>query len=188
MEKTENTKESIRKDMKEKRKAYPEALRRLSSHKISMNIFELPEFKNANVVCVYMAAFGEVDLKEVISKCKEQNKKVAAPITDEKTNTVSLAYIGEVLKKGAYGIFEPSGEKKCEFGEVDLVLVPGICFSRVGGRIGFGKGYYDRFLKDTTAYKLGVCYDFQILDEFEILPYDVAMDAIVSEEGVIKMK
>lgn len=188
MDKVGEIKENIRKEMKLKRKKYPPHLREVSSARISEYLFEAEEFKKAKCVCVYMSAFGEVETKVIISRCFKMGKKVSAPITDIASNTISVSYVGTLFEKGAYGIYEPRGEEACDFREIDLVLVPGICFDRNGARIGFGKGYYDRFLKDTDAYKIGLCYEFQIIDEICVSNHDIKMDAIISESGILKFQ
>lgn len=173
--------------MKERRKAYPIELKRKNSIKIAEILFDTEEFKKAKCVCTYMSAFGEVDTNEIILRCIEMQKKTAIPVTNEKTNTMSLSYIGKSFKKGAYGILEPTKYDMCSFDEPDLILVPGICFDKYGARIGFGKGYYDRFLMQTRGYKAGLCFEFQIVDKIESESHDIKMDAVICETGMYKM-
>lgn len=88
------------------------------------------------------------------------------------------------LNLGAFGILEPLPEAASAGTEFDLILVPGRAFDRQGGRLGRGKGYYDRFLGSTTGYRIGVCFDYQIVDEIPREAHDVKMDAVVTPSAI----
>ncbi len=99
-----------------------------------------------------------------------------------------------VMKAGPFGIMEPDPEKcsACEPSTIDIIIVPGIVFDKKGGRLGFGKGYYDRFLAriGKKALKIGLCYDFQLLkdDLLPTEPHDIPMDMILTENGFFNCK
>ena len=90
------------------------------------------------------------------------------------------------LKKGAYGIYEPETISEASCDDIDFVLVPGIVFDYNCRRIGFGKGYYDKLLCDMRAFKAGLCYDFQLVESINADRHDVALDAIITEERIIR--
>ena len=90
-----------------------------------------------------------------------------------------------VLAPGAYGILEPETVVPVAPERLDLVLVPGVAFDKNGGRIGFGKGYYDRFLQKTSAKTVALCYGFQIVPDCFSESEDYPMDYIVTEDEVI---
>ena len=92
------------------------------------------------------------------------------------------------LISGMYGIQEPSPEKRIKMNPeiIDLVIVPGIAFDRQGGRLGHGKGYYDRFLQFTRAFRLGLAFDCQLLKTVPTESHDVPMNAILSESGIVE--
>ena len=71
-----------------------------------------------------------------------------------------------------------------EKADIDIVIVPGVAFDKKYNRMGYGKGYYDRFLKDMTALKIGVCHSFQLVDEIPSEPHDIKMDMIVTEREI----
>ncbi len=90
----------------------------------------------------------------------------------------------EILIKSQFGIKEP---KDCEGVDIDLCIVPGVCFDKHLHRIGFGSGFYDRFLsKNRHVFSIGICYDFQIVDSIEPDIYDVKLNKIISENYVIE--
>ena len=93
------------------------------------------------------------------------------------------------LVPGKFGILEPIETMKIAYKNIDLVLVPGIVFDKEGHRIGYGFGYYDKFLKKVPkAIKIGLAFDFQIIDKIPTEIHDVLVDMIVSEKRVIECK
>ena len=69
----------------------------------------------------------------------------------------------------------------------DLVIIPGVAFDRQGGRLGYGKGYYDRFLEQTTAFRLALAFNFQVLEKVPTEKHDVPMNGILTESGIIEV-
>ena len=91
-------------------------------------------------------------------------------------------YSAADMAVGAFGISEPQGEVPVAAEEIDLMVVPGVAFTRAGDRLGRGKGYYDRYLsrEGFRAYCVGVCYEHQVVDELPVEPHDRRMDEVVS--------
>ena len=86
----------------------------------------------------------------------------------------------EDLAEGFYGIMEPMGKLFTDYAGIDVAIVPGMGFDKSGHRLGRGKGYYDRFLpKAVNAYKIGVCFGFQKLEDIPSDNYDVIMDEVI---------
>ena len=85
-----------------------------------------------------------------------------------------------------FSVLEPCGTETADIKKIDAVLVPGIAFDKNGARVGFGKGCYDRFLKNVSAIKIGVCYDFQICEKICDEEHDIKMDFLISENGMYK--
>ena len=82
----------------------------------------------------------------------------------------------------AYGILEPTGNIFPSLENIDLVIVPGMAFNRQGDRLGRGKGYYDKILKEASAaWKIGVCFDFQLVEELPVEAHDVRMDCVMCD-------
>ncbi|MEC8238342.1 MAG: 5-formyltetrahydrofolate cyclo-ligase, partial [SAR324 cluster bacterium] len=97
----------------------------------------------------------------------------------------SLILSTNVLEIGKFGILDVRPEKRIEvnISDLDLVLVPGIAFDLSGGRLGYGRGYYDRFLKKTEGFRVGVCYESQIVDQVPMEAHDIHMQALISQKG-----
>lgn len=190
-EKSENlgdkimSKEALRSVMKAKRKALSSDERTQMSERIFMELTKVREYKNAKSVCVYMNCFGEVKTDLIISDCRKKGKRILFPVSDVKTHTLSLCLDTGEFIKGAYGILEPYPKKTVYLDEVDMVIVPGLAFDEEKNRLGFGAGYYDRFLEECRAFKVGICYDFQVLEKIEAKAHDVKMDILITNERII---
>lgn len=183
------TKEQLRESMREKRRALGQSEVLILSEKIRKGLFSLDCIKSANTVCTFLSAFKEPDTLEIVRLLKKSGKRVAVPVTDEKNTTLSLSYIDgtDDLTRGAYGIYEPSVIQTADICDMDAVLVPALAFDRSGGRMGFGKGYYDRLLAGKDCIKVGLCYDFQLLDKIPTEPHDVAMDYIITDKNILEV-
>lgn len=93
-----------------------------------------------------------------------------------------LPYDESRLSLGAFHIEEPTGNDTTNINEIELIIVPAVAFDRHGNRVGRGKGYYDRLLSDSKATKIGVGYDFQLIEEgIDTDPHDVQMDMVITE-------
>ena len=93
-----------------------------------------------------------------------------------------LPYDESRLSLGSFHIEEPTGNDTTDISEIELIIVPAVAFDRQGNRVGRGKGYYDRLLSDTKATKIGVGYDFQLIEEgIDADPHDVQMDMVITE-------
>ena len=95
-----------------------------------------------------------------------------------------LPYDESRLELGAFHIEEPTGDNTVSPEEIELVVVPAVAYDRQGNRLGRGKGFYDRLLATTRATKIGVAYEFQIVDEIPCEPHDVKMDMVISQSGI----
>lgn len=141
----------------------------------------MPFLKSASTVMCYMAAFNEPRTDGIIKSLISNEKRVAVPVTDTKTNTITPVLYTDELCIGAMGIKEPKIKTSVAVNEIDAAVIPGIAFDRRGMRIGFGAGYYDRLLESFTGLKIGLCYDFQVYDSLPHDKHDIPMDIIVTE-------
>lgn len=178
------TKNELRKINKEKRAAMNEAEVKEKSLAIAKTFLGSEIYKRAKTIMVYMPLGNEVDTRTIITSAFSDGKCIVVPVTDAVTGEVTPCEIekDEALQKGAFGILEPFSKRIADPRLIDVVLVPGIAFDKKGGRIGFGKGCYDRFLKKTEALKIGLCYDFQLCEKTEEESHDIKMDFVITEK------
>ena len=147
-------------------------------------------FKKARVIHIYISKPDEPDTRPIIEHCWSFRKKIAVPVVLPDTFELFHSEIKSFddLVSGMHGTQEPSPErrKKINPKSFDLVIVPGVAFDRQGGRLGHGKGYYDRFLELTNAFRLGLTFNRQLLETVPTELHDVPMNAILSESGIVE--
>lgn len=138
---------------------------------------KLLPFLQGKTVAGYMAIRGEASLEGIALD-------YIPKVIDQQT-MIFLA--PEHLEKGTLGILEPSGTKEIDKSNIDVMLVPMVAF-QYPYRVGYGKGYYDRYLKDFQGLKIGVAFDMQEVDDYVPNPFDQKMDLIVTETRIIDRK
>lgn len=145
---------------------------------------------NSKCLMLYMPLANEADTSLILKKSLTDGKRVVMPVTDMvNTDIIPCIVTKEIaFQKGSYSIDEPDRLIKADEAHIDTVLVPGIAFGKDGARVGFGKGYYDRFLQRTKAIKVGFCYEFQLYESIPADKHDVAMDYVVTENIIYKTK
>lgn len=99
-----------------------------------------------------------------------------------------LPYDRTRLQYGSFHIEEPTGNDIEDIDNIELIIVPGIAYDNRGNRVGRGKGYYDRLLSRTKATKIGIGYDFQLVDEIDSEPHDITMDIVITDSRIINIK
>lgn len=180
-------KSRLRRAFLEKRRNLPQSLRQCKSALILKVLLSEKVFSDASRVALYFPVNGEVDTREIFRKCVDLEKKVFFP----KTLGSDLVFLRtrniEELAPGNFSIPEPPAEaERARNDEVDLVLVPGVAFDFSGNRIGYGKGFYDRFLKDIPRQiRFGLAYRFQVLESVPSDKTDVKTGRIITEDGAI---
>ncbi len=159
----------------------------------SKSIFE--SLKSTNIlnhstILAYSDFKNEVITKDIIKYLLENKREVYLPRCDISTKTfVPVKISGENFlgKTNVYGICEPADEVDIiNANKIDCAIIPGIVFDINGNRIGFGSGYYDKFLNDNpSVYKIGLCYEFQLIENIVPDEFDIPMDMIITEKRVI---
>lgn len=157
---------------------------------IHAQLFELDEFKKSQVLMCYVTYKNEVPTERIITHALNLKKKIAVPVvlTNKKQLKASLVYDLNELKPGAYSILEPSKRKIISPSQLELVIVPGTVFDRRGFRIGYGGGYYDRFLANLNPEitTVGLAFELQLVERIPQHSHDVALKKIVTEKRVIE--
>ena len=154
------------------------------------NLLGLEEYRQAYCVAIYAPVHNEVDTSFALETAFNDDKKVLYPVVRGQEMVFRQLVAGDDLVRGRFGIPVPgivSVDHSAE--EADIIVVPGVAFDLNGHRIGYGKGYYDRFLHnpEIKACFVGLCYDFQlIVDLIPIDHHDIRMDIIITESRIIR--
>jgi 5-formyltetrahydrofolate cyclo-ligase len=175
-------KDELRYKYKIKRKYFQHAVREVADGAIYDLFFEL--FLDKDSFLIYNSFGSEADTHKIIDELLRRGKQVYLPKVVKK-DMVAVRYTGgaDELKEGAYGIYEPQGQ--AFEGDIDVVVIPLLAVNKKGFRLGYGGGYYDRFLKDKNCLKVGIGYYLQVTDEFEENEWDVPLDIFICEKGVM---
>ena len=176
-----------------RRRAMGPGARAVLSERIARRLFELDVYRGARVVHLYVGAIeGEVETRAIALETLRQGKRVACPRVERRPPRLDHYQVRSLadLRQGPRGLWEPDSERArpIAVGEIDVVLVPGIAFDRRGHRIGFGAGYYDRFLTRIEVPKVGLAYSLQIVEQVPFSPRDVPVDWIVTEAETISCR
>lgn len=159
------------------------------SARIAENLFTLPAFGQPGAVMCYSSFGSEVATHKLMRKLLQQGRTVALPVTQQRTNVMCAVQIHslESLTRGSFGIFEPSSNTKAlPPNSIGVVLLPGLVFGRDGYRIGYGKGYYDKFLTSCpSAKRIALAYDLQVQERIPHESHDLAAHYIVTPKEVI---
>lgn len=143
---------------------------------------DLDRFREAKVVLLYWSMEDEVQTHDFVEKWYK-SKTILLPCVDGDDLRLRQYTGADCMREGEqFGIGEPTGEEYTDLESVDAIIVPGVAFDKEGHRMGRGRGFYDRLLKSTpNAYKIGVCFDFQMVESVPVEPHDVMMDRVVGE-------
>lgn len=150
---------------------------------IKKKLFDSKEYKNSKTIMFYVSFNSEVNTSIMIKESLK-DKRVCVPIMKEKKLVASLIKsTKELNKKNKHGIVEPSRIKKIEKSKIDLVVVPGVAFDKNNHRIGYGKGFYDRFLENFKGKKIGLAFSIQLLEIIPKREWDVRVDKVITEKS-----
>ena len=179
-------KPEIRKWIKGLKSARTAEWMKQKSNEICSSLLADGLWRTASTVLLYHPLPGEVDTALLLDNAMNMGKRVLLPkvVGDELELRV---YTPGSLQRGAYGIMEPTGPlfPSDSYSDIDLAVVPGVSFNRLGARLGRGKGYYDRLLsKMPHIYKIGICFRFQLLSTLPVDEHDITMNEVITEPSV----
>jgi len=184
-------KKEIRKALVNKRKKLSEDTRQLWSRKITDLFINKLYSPQVNKIMAYLPIKGEVDTYPLIKWGIEKGISIFVPRTDPKSKTmkpIKITDLNNDLIVGAYGIYEPKDDLKETIAktEIDIIIVPGVAFDESGYRLGYGGGYYDKFLDKASLDTINAAfsYEFQVVSELPREAWDKRVDAIITEEKV----
>jgi len=197
----EEKKRKLRQEFLKKRNSLSRDEIDFKSEKIEKVLFALPEFQRAKTVMFYVSFCSEVETEKMIRNALNLRRRVVVPAVEGGKIVVSeIKNFKKELTKGSFGIREPKKEfrRRVDQKDIDLVIVPGVAFDKTGGRLGYGRGYYDRFLRSKSirlrrGYShqcalIGLAFDLQITEKIPLVEKDVKVDKIVTEIGIINCK
>lgn len=183
-------KEKLRNELLRQRKAISAELYEKGSVNIVKTLLEQPEFLAAETVHCYvsMNSRGEVDTHGLIKRIFSMGKEVVVPVTNFDDGTLSHIRLNSFaeLETNKWGVLEPEGGEGVPVEELDLVIVPMVGGDEQCNRIGYGKGFYDRFLQYAACPTVGLIFEQNVLPKLPVEKFDIPLDKIITEQRVIR--
>lgn len=183
-------KNALRKSFSERRSAIdPEYKNKLDS-KIINRFMSLASYRYADTILLYYPVKGEIDVRPIISASLASGKRVALPRCEDKGSVMNFHYINtpEELEMGRFGLMEPSLQSEMFDPENDVgqcvVVIPALAYDKRGYRLGYGKGFYDRYFSTYGISRVGLIYSQFLVNELPHGKYDISVDILVSEKEV----
>lgn len=192
MSKVNFAKSDIRKDILYKRNSLSESEIINNSKIISLRVIATKEYQSSKSIGAYYPTGSEVKTFDIIKHSIDNKKEIGLPRVIDSTIIKFFKIIEDSFEKikftkGKYGIFENS-MSTTSIDQMDLLIIPGIAFDLQGNRIGYGKGYYDRFLSSRkTKYVIGLAYETQVINESPNNHYDIPVNIIITEKRTIRI-
>lgn len=187
--------------MKEKKQIRKEMQRQLAnlskpvyehfSYQIAQRLFAESFWKDANTISITISRMPEVDTYQIIRRAWEEKKTVVVPKCYPANRTMKFRVLKAFneLESVFYGLFEPIEKVTDEVGrkDIDLMIVPGLAFTKRGERLGFGGGYYDRYLEEYGGRKISLAFQQQIVSSLPVERHDILLHKIITEEESIEI-
>ncbi|MBQ9638116.1 MAG: 5-formyltetrahydrofolate cyclo-ligase [Bacteroidales bacterium] len=182
-------KQQLRKEIRAEKRAMPPAKKELQSQQVMARVEQLPAFNSASVVLLYWSMDDEVATHSFVDRWY-RSKTLLLPCVDGDLLRLRQYTGATCMQAGPqFGIGEPTGKEYTELQRIDLIVVPGVAFDRECNRMGRGRGFYDRLLSTTErAIKIGVGFDFQLLDTIPTEAHDIRMNFVVTPREIISRK
>lgn len=158
--------------------------------KIKDFLLSLNEYKKADLLLCYASLPEEIETDGIINAALGDGKRVALPRCADSKGNMAFYLIESLdeLSVGTFGVREPvpACPEVIDF-KNSLAVVPGLCFDMHGNRLGYGRGYYDRFLKIYTSLSVGLCYNSLVKNNIPVNDYDKKVALLITEEGIINI-
>lgn len=184
-------KKELRKQMLALRNGIESQLRAQKSNQIVKAFLQSESYQNASYLFSYIPFGDEPDIRLILSTAVRDGKKVGVPktFTDRKVMVPYLFTGWNELVPGVYGILEPDPERAemADPAKIDLIVMPGVAFDKQGGRLGYGGGYYDRFLAELPKrpHMIAPCFSEQVIDQIPMENHDFRVDGLVTDQDSI---
>ena len=176
-------KSELRKQVLHEMKAISQEQKPAIDQALTERLLHHPFYQEAKVIATYLSFPHEFQTQELIEQALKDGKKVLIPKTYPKGRMEFVVYNPQQLVKTSFGLLEPQGELEVvEASQIDLIHVPGLAFTTEGCRIGYGGGYYDRYLEHFTGHTLSTIYPCQVQD-FITENHDIPVQEVLIDEG-----
>lgn len=180
-------KEDIRRNIKARKCLLTADEALAAAEKVFSHLEQSAAFMLADKILMYHSLPDELSTRAFIEKWHSRKHFFLPRVNG--VNLDILPYSESRLHIGAFNIEEPTGDDITDIDDIELIVIPAVAYDRNGNRVGRGKGYYDRLLAGSRAVKIGVGYDFQLIDdEIETVGHDVKVDIIITENNNIVIK
>lgn len=169
---------------------YPQQKRDEDSQYIYTHLFASTEWKVAEIVGITVSRFPEIDTRPIIEQAWLEDKQVVVPkcVPNDKTMTYYSLTDYDQLETVYAGLLEPiqSISKSVNKDFINLLVVPGVAYTKKGYRVGYGGGYFDRFLSDYNGHTVSVAFTEQLTENFTIDVFDLPVHRLITEKGIIE--
>lgn len=177
---------ALRRSMRRRLRSFTPEQCLAAGRPLAMALDEMGEFAGSACVCVYLSMAGEVATSPAIELCRRRGKRVVAPAWNEAAAAYRLAELASLtrVRRGPLGVPEPEDAAWVPPRQVDFVLVPGLAFDLLGGRLGRGGGHFDRLLAVLPEHclRVGVAFEAQLVVAVPMLEHDVKMHFLLTEK------
>jgi len=174
-------KKEIREKIKQLKNGISLEEKKSRSYNILSNLEKEDSFLKAKTVMLYWSMDDEVFTHDFVVKWASHKKVILPCVNGNLLDLRIFKGLENLIEGEGFGILEPSGDLFTDIGDLDLIIVPGVAFDKNNNRMGRGKAYYDKLLRLTTCKKIGLCFDFQLLDSVPINEFDIQMSSIITE-------
>ena len=175
-------KSELRKQVLQEMKAIPRKQKQAIDQALTEGLLQHPFYQEAKIIATYLSFPHEFQTQELIEQALRDGKKVLIPKTYPKGRMDFVVYDPQQLVKTSFGLLEPQGDLEVvDASQIDLIHVPGLAFTTEGYRIGYGGGYYDRYLKHFSGNTLSTVYPCQIRD-FIPEDHDIPVQEVLVDE------
>lgn len=183
---TQQAKARLRREMLSARRALSPIEATAQGEALTRQVLAWPLYQEARTVMLYVSLPEEISTRALCLDALSAGKLLLLPrLEDRQVMTAREAALLDALVPGAMGILEPPPDAPVVSPDtIDLILCPGLAFDRHGVRLGFGAGYYDKFLAQSTAVRAGLCYLQQLVKEVPRQPQDIRMDYLITAHGI----
>lgn len=177
------TKKEVRAKMLKKRGEMTKEQVKTLSKIIEEKVLSLEEIQNKQNFFIYNSFKNEVETSGIINALKKGGKTVSCPLVNGETMLAVVPTSNDYFED-KFGVKTPKNYVLAQ--NIEVAIIPLVACDKRKNRIGFGKGYYDKFLNDKTILKIGVCYNYQVVERIENSAFDVSLDIIITETQIIK--